>query len=89
MSLVYPDADVKKDTLLINCGSASRPTYFPVNLCDVLIGQPFKGVITPEQREAMVEMTSADPVDKKGAICQQGADILGLQDDIEGPVSDT
>ncbi|KAH6649409.1 ribonuclease H-like domain-containing protein [Chaetomium tenue] len=69
----------KQDELVVNLGSARRPTYYPVSVCKLLPGQPYHPKLTDTQTQAMIKFAQLGPKSSVDCITVDGFDRIGLK----------
>lgn len=72
--------DVDKKFPVVNVGSRDSPTYVPVDICQVVAGQPAKMKLSGKQMRQMLYNTvdTRSPGDNANSIVNQGAPLLGF-----------
>lgn len=63
---------------VINVGTRGRPSYLPVETCEVLSGQPSTAKLTGDQTAKMIGFAVRRPHQNADSILQDGFDTVGL-----------
>ncbi|PWY71079.1 protein PIWIL3 [Aspergillus sclerotioniger CBS 115572] len=64
---------------VVNVGTKERPSYLPVEVCQVEPGQPANTKLSPEQTSSMIRFAVRPPNANAESIVTQGTDVLGLE----------
>jgi eukaryotic translation initiation factor 2C len=62
----------------MNVGSRDMPSYVPVDVCEVIAGQPAKMKLSANQTAQMIRFAVRSPGENADSIVQQGAPLLGF-----------
>lgn len=65
----YPTVRVVPHLPCLSVGNATKPTYLPIEVCEIVEGQK-AGRMTPDQKAAMVENTATVPQERRHYIQQ-------------------
>ncbi|CBF85033.1 hypothetical protein AN1519.2 [Aspergillus nidulans FGSC A4] len=76
----YYRIQVDPDMPVVNVGSIAKPSYLPVEVCDVLSGQPAKTKLSSNQTRQMLNFAVRSPAQNAHSIVTKGTQILGLRD---------
>lgn len=65
---------------VVNCGTHENPVYYPVEVCDVQSGQPYKPKISPVQTSNMLgfAVMGRRPAQNAESIVTNGVNMLKL-----------
>ncbi|KAJ5823479.1 hypothetical protein N7447_005819 [Penicillium robsamsonii] len=66
------------DMPVVNVGTRERPVYLPMEVCEILPGQPFKPDPTPTQRQNMIKFSCRRPPQNYDSIMSEGLGIMGI-----------
>lgn len=69
------------DQPVINVGTRENPSYVPVEVCRVLIGQPANTKLSPSQTAQMIRFAVRDPEKNATSILSRGVHAAGLRSD--------
>ncbi|KAJ5085318.1 hypothetical protein N7532_010089 [Penicillium argentinense] len=74
---------------VINVGSKVNPTYVPVEVCQVLAGQPVTSKLSPGQTSQMLSFAvkGRSPAQNAESIATNGVDMLGLGNSLNSTLS--
>ncbi|KAJ5504057.1 hypothetical protein N7463_006931 [Penicillium fimorum] len=67
-----------KDMPVVNVGTRERPVYLPMEVCEILPGQPYKPDPITSQRQNMIKFSCRWPPQNYDSIMSEGLDILGI-----------
>lgn len=67
---------------VVNVGSIEKPSYLPVEVCQVEAGQPAKTKLSPNQTREMLKFAVRSPAQNASSIVTKGMETLGLGDPI-------
>ncbi|KAL6230415.1 hypothetical protein BDW75DRAFT_73543 [Aspergillus navahoensis] len=65
---------------VVNVESIAKPSYLPVEVCEVMSGQPAKTKLSPIQTRQMLNFAVRSPAQNAQSIVTKGTEILGLWD---------
>ncbi|KAL5001644.1 ribonuclease H-like domain-containing protein [Aspergillus recurvatus] len=65
---------------VVNVGSMTKPSYLPVEVCEVVSGQPAKARLSSNQTRQMLNFAVRSPVQNAQSIVTKGKETLGLGD---------
>lgn len=63
---------------MVNVGTREKPSYLPVEACQVMPGQPAGTKLTPNQTRNMLEFAVRDPEQNAQSIVKKGTQVLAL-----------
>ncbi|OOO13115.1 stem cell self-renewal protein Piwi [Aspergillus oryzae] len=63
---------------VINVGTTENPSYLPVEVCEVVPGQPAKAKLSPNQTRNMLNFAVRAPPQNAASIVTTGTQLLGL-----------
>jgi eukaryotic translation initiation factor 2C len=66
------------DLPLVDVGPPGKPSFIPVELCDIEKGEPHLGKLSPDETAEMLKVASRRPADNAGIIVNNGLQRLGL-----------
>lgn len=72
--------NVKPDLPVINVGTIAQPSYLPVDVCEVMSGQPAKSKLSPNQTRQMLNFAVRSPAKNARSIVTKGTETLGIGD---------
>lgn len=67
---------------VINVGNREKPTYMPVDICEVYPGQVAREKLTPAQMEEMVEFAAQRPWFNAEQITRSGLLLTGASNSV-------
>ncbi|KAI6355982.1 hypothetical protein MCOR25_008028 [Pyricularia grisea] len=73
---------------VINVGNRERPTYFPIDICNVFPGQVAREKLTPAQMEQMVEFAAQRPWFNAEQITRSGLLLTGASNTVNNYLSE-
>lgn len=65
---------------VVNVGTRDRPSYLPVEVCEVEPGQPASSKLSPNQTRNMLNFAVRSPAQNAQSIVNKGTKVLGLGD---------
>ncbi|KAL4977719.1 ribonuclease H-like domain-containing protein [Aspergillus desertorum] len=65
---------------VVNVGSIAKPSYLPVEVCEVVSGQPAKTKLSSNQTRQMLNFAVRSPAQNAQSIVTKGTETLGLLD---------
>ncbi|KAJ5295954.1 hypothetical protein PENANT_c001G04239 [Penicillium antarcticum] len=66
------------DMPVVNVGNLAHPNYLPLDVCEVVPGQPFAGELSNSQRQAMIKFSCRRPPMNYDSITTDGLGIMGI-----------
>ncbi|KXG53098.1 uncharacterized protein PGRI_001480 [Penicillium griseofulvum] len=73
ITLKWPDS-----MPVVNVGTRERPIYLPMEVCEVIPGQPYKPEPSMIQRQNMIKFSCRRPPQNYDSIMNEGLDIMGI-----------
>lgn len=71
---------VSRDMPVVNVGTREKPTYLPVEVCEVEAGQPVGSKLSPSQTSNMLgfAVIGRKPAQNAQSIATKGVGVMGL-----------
>ncbi|KAJ5971995.1 uncharacterized protein N7479_001913 [Penicillium vulpinum] len=69
------------DKPVVNVGTRERPVYLPMEVCEVLPGQPFHPELVKIQRQNIIKFSCRRPPENYESIMKDGLAIMGIDED--------
>ncbi|OQE42916.1 hypothetical protein PENCOP_c003G05851 [Penicillium coprophilum] len=69
------------DMPVVNVGTRERPVYLPMEVCEVVPGQPYKPDPATILRQNMIKFSCRQPPQNYASIMSEGLDIMGISGD--------
>ena len=63
---------------MVNVGSVKQPTYLPVEVCEVMFGQPYKKRLNANQTSLMIKFAVRASHETYNSIKTEGFKAVGL-----------
>lgn len=84
LTAAHEDYNIQVDQKMpvVNVGSIEKPSYLPVEVCQVEAGQPAKTKLSPNQTREMLKFAVRSPAQNASSIVTKGMETLGLGDPI-------
>ena len=60
-------------------GTVADPVWLPPELCEVMPGQPYRGLLSEAQTTNMLKIAARGPAENARRIQSQGREVLGLK----------
>ncbi|XP_077548983.1 protein argonaute-4-like isoform X2 [Haemaphysalis longicornis] len=60
----YPGVIRQRNLPCIQSGSSKRPVYLPIEVCDIVEGQPYRKKLSPFMTSAMIKQTATSPSER-------------------------
>ncbi|KAH9384791.1 hypothetical protein HPB48_026805 [Haemaphysalis longicornis] len=60
----YPGVIRQRSLPCIQSGSSKRPVYLPIEVCDIVEGQPYRKKLSPFMTSAMIKQTATSPSER-------------------------
>ncbi|EXJ96083.1 hypothetical protein A1O1_01209 [Capronia coronata CBS 617.96] len=63
---------------VVNVGTTGNPIYLPAEVCEIIPGQPFRGILSDKQLQEMNSFAIRSPKENALSITTGGAQLLGF-----------
>ena len=63
---------------VVNVGQRTTPSYLPVDVCMVVLGQASNAKLSPTQTQQMITFAVRKPVENASSITTNGVEVLGI-----------
>ena len=63
---------------VVNVGSSNNPSYLPMQVCQVVLGQPAGTLLSPTQTQQMIRFAVRKPHENARHITNTGVQQIGL-----------
>lgn len=70
--------NVDPNAPVVNVGTRENPSYLPVDVCEVVLGQPAGSKLTPNQTRNMLSFAVRGPAQNAMSIVNKGTNMLGF-----------
>ncbi|KAH9367008.1 hypothetical protein HPB48_000052 [Haemaphysalis longicornis] len=76
----YPGTMQDENLPCIRAGSSKRPVYLPIDVCEIVEGQPYRKTLSPTMTADIIKATAKSPRERFGAIQASVNDLVDHAD---------